>query len=115
MILNQEELLTKLIETEERSRSNMHRLNHMEKEYGELGKSLNRMATAVEVLATEQKYSTDEQRKMRETMSETATRVASLEIAPSKSARKMRDEMAKQIVGALVGTLVGAILMLILK
>ena len=85
VILNEEELLTKLIETEERSKSNTHRLNHMEKEYGELGKSINRMATAVEVLATEQKHSTDEQRKMRETMTQTADRVASLEIAPSKS------------------------------
>ena len=115
MMLNEEELLTKLIETEERSRSNTHRLNHMEKEYGELGKSIHRMATAVEVLATEQKHSTDEQRKMRETMSETADRVANLELAPSKSAKKLRDEMAKQIVGALIGTLVGAMLMLILK
>ena len=115
MILNEEELLTKLIETEERSRSNMHRLNHMEKEYGELGKSLNRMATAVEVLATEQKHSTDEQRKMRESMSETAERVARLELAPAKSAKRIRDEVTKEIVGVLVGTLVGAILMLILK
>lgn len=115
MILNEEDFLTKLIETEERSKSNTHRLNHMEKEYGELGKSLNRMATAVEVLATEQKYSTDEQRKMRETMTQTADRVANLEIAPSKSVKKIRDEITKQIVGVIVGTLVGTILMLILK
>lgn len=115
MILNEEELFTKLIETEERSKSNTHRLNHMEKEYGELGKSIHRMATAVEVLATEQKYSTDEQRKMRETMAQTADRVASLEIAPSKSAKKIHDEIVKQIVGVVVGTLIGAILMLILK
>ncbi len=112
---NDEELLTRLIETEERSKSNTHRLNRMEKEYGELGKSLNRMATAVEVLATEQKHSTDEQRKMRETMSETNDRVASLEIAPAESAKKIRNEIIKQFIGVIIGTLVGAVIALILK
>lgn len=114
-MLNNEELLTKLVETEERSKSNTHRLNHMEKEYGELGRSINRMATAVEVLATEQKHSTEEQRKMRETMTETADRVASLELAPSKHAKKIRDEIIKQSIGVIVGTLLGAVLALILK
>ncbi|MBQ7380743.1 MAG: hypothetical protein IJW69_01515 [Clostridia bacterium] len=114
-MLNNEELLTKLVEAEERSKSNTHRLNHMEKEYGELGRSINRMATAVEVLATEQKQSTDEQRKMRETMTETADRVASLELSPSKHAKKIRDEIIKQSIGVIVGTLLGAVLALILK
>lgn len=114
-MLNEEELLTKLIETEERSKSNTHRLNHMEKEYGTLSQSLNRMATAVEVLATEQKHSADEQRKMRVTISETNDRVANLEIAPAKSLKKIRDEIIKQIVGVVIGTLIGAILTILFK
>ena len=111
----EQELLTKLIETEERSKSNMHRLNHMEKEYGTLSQSINRMATAVEVLATEQRYSADEQRKLRETISETNHKVASLEIAPSKSAKKIKEEVIRQTVSAVAGTFVGALLTLILK
>ena len=114
-MINDEELLTKLIETEERSKSNTHRLNHMEKEYGNLNQSLNRMATAVEVLATEQKHSATEQRKLRETMSETNSRVANLEIAPAKSAKLIRDEILKKIIGIVVGTIVGAAITLILK
>jgi anion-transporting ArsA/GET3 family ATPase len=112
---SEQELLTKLIETEERSKSNMHRLNHMEKEYGALNQSINRMATAVEVLATEQRHSADEQRKMRETISETNHKVASLEIAPSKSAKKIKEEIIKQAASAAAGTFVGALLTLILK
>ncbi len=112
---SEQELLTKLIETEERSRSNMHRLNHMEKEYGALSQSINRMATAVEVLATEQRYSADEQRKMRETISETNHKVASLELAPSKSAKKIKNEIIKQTIATMTGTLVGSLLTLILK
>jgi predicted nuclease with TOPRIM domain len=112
---NEQELLTKLIETEERSKSNMHRLNHMEKEYGALNQSINRMATAVEVLANEQRHSADEQRKMRETISETNHKVVNLEIAPAKSSKKIKNEIIKQTVATMAGTLVGALLTLILK
>ena len=112
---SEQELLTKLIETEERSKSNVHRLDRMEKEYGALNQSINRMATAVEVLATEQRHSADEQRKMRETISETNHKVANLEIAPSKSAKKIKEEILKQAASAAAGTFVGALLTLILK
>ena len=114
-MLTEQELLTKLIETEERSKSNMHRLGHMEKEYGALSQSINRMATAVEVLATEQKHSADEQRKMRETITQTSHKVANLEIAPSKNAKKIKEEIIKQAASAAAGTFVGALLTLILK
>ena len=112
---SEQELLTKLIETEERSKSNMHRLSRIEKEYGALNQSINRMATAVEVLATEQRHSADEQRKMRETISETNHKVTGLEIAPSKSARRIKEEIIKQAISATAGTFIGALLTLILK
>ena len=112
---SEQELLTKLIETEERSKSNMHRLGHIEKEYSALSQSINRMATAVEVLATEQRHSADEQRKLRETITQTDHKIASLEIAPSKSARKIKEEIIKQAASAATGTFVGALLTLILK
>lgn len=114
-MLNDDEILAKLIETEERSKSNTHRLNNIEQEHGELNKNLNRMATAVEVLAAEQKHSTEEQRKMRETMSETNERVANLEVAPAKDAKKVRDEIIKQIIGVIAGGLIGAVAALLLR
>lgn len=114
-MIEQNEILARLISAEDRSKSNLHRLNTMEQEHGELSRSLNRMATAVEVLATEQKFANEEQRKLSEAMNRTAERVAGLELAPSHAARRIKDEIVKQVLAVLAGLVVGAIASLILK
>ena len=49
-----EEMAVKLAETEARSKSNTHRLDHLEKST----EAINRLATSVEVMAKEQKHQT---------------------------------------------------------
>ena len=50
-----EEMAVKLAETEARSKSNTHRLDHLEKST----EAINRLATSVEVMAKEQKHQTE--------------------------------------------------------
>ena len=65
--MNEQEMAVKLAEVDARSRSNTHRLDDMEEKVD----TLNRLATAVEVMATEQRHQT-------ETMVEIKTDVAAL-------------------------------------
>ena len=52
--MNQEEMAVKLTEVDARSKSNTHRINELA---GQID-AVNRLATAVEVMATEQKHQT---------------------------------------------------------
>ena len=50
--MNAEEMAVKLVEVDARSKSNTHRLDKMEEEF----EALNKLATAMEVMANEQKH-----------------------------------------------------------
>lgn len=53
--MNVEEMAVKLAETESRSKSNTHRIDRLEKS----ADALNRLATSIEVMATEQGHQTE--------------------------------------------------------
>ena len=65
--MNEQEMAVKLAEVDARSKSNTHRLDEMDEKVD----TLNRLATAVEVMATEQRHQT-------ETMAEIKTDVTAL-------------------------------------
>ena len=64
--MNEEELLIKLTQTEARSKRNEGRIKELEAD----GPTLNRMATAVEVLANEQRHQTEELSKLKHTVAD---------------------------------------------
>lgn len=113
--MTDEEIVKKLTETEARSKSNTHRLDKIEESNGELTKTMNRMATAVEVLATEQRHSAEAQKTATEKIDKIDEKVSNIELAPAHSAKKIKEEIVKAIVTALIGAVIGALLCLILK
>ena len=57
--MNEQEMAVKLAEVDARSKSNTHRLNDVEEKVD----TLQRLTTAVEVMATEQRHQTETDRK----------------------------------------------------
>lgn len=105
----------RLTKVEERSKSNTHRLDEIEKERSELNRNMSRMATAVEVLATEQKHQTDTQRSTDQKIEKIEKKVEGIELAPAKDAKDLKKEFFKSVIGVIVGVILGAIFALIIK
>lgn len=110
-----EDLVVTVTETQDRAKSNTKRLDQIEKDRKELSASLTKMATAVEVLATEQRYSAKAQAETKQKVEDIDTKVSKLELAPAKSATKFKDEFIKAFITAVVGAIIGAVLALIFK
>jgi len=88
--MSQEEMAVHLAEVEARSKSNSHRIDQLEKNT----EALNKLATAVEVMATKQ-----------DTMAETLDRLdAKVETIEQKPAKRW-DGMVEKFVAGLVGAL----------
>lgn len=66
-----EEMAVKLAETEARSKSNTHRLDHLEKST----EAINRLATSVEVMAKEQKHQTEAIKEVKTDLSDLSGKV----------------------------------------
>lgn len=105
----------RVVKVEERCKSNTHRIDDLEKDRKELNAALNRMASAVEVLATQQKIQSDESKKMGNKVDAIDLKVTDLELAPAKAAKRIRDDVIKQIISIVVGAIAGAILALIIQ
>lgn len=105
----------RLTKVEERSKSNTHRLDEIEKERSELNRNMNRMATAVELLANEQRHQTETQKSTDNKIENIKKKVESIELAPAKDAKDLKREFWKSLIGVIVGAVVGAILALIIK
>ena len=93
--MNVEEMAVKLAETESRSKSNTHRIDRLEKS----ADALNRLATSIEVMATEQGHQTEAIKGVK----------ADLVTLSDKVWDGLVDKVIYGIVGALVTAFVGAL------
>ena len=75
-----EEMAVRLAETDARSKSNMHRLDTVEKRVDDLG----RLTTAMEVMATEKKHQTAAMGEIKENVASLDSKVEAVEKKPAK-------------------------------
>ncbi len=108
-----EELALHVERIEQREKSNTHRIDTLEKERCELNATLTRMATAVEILANEQKHTSNAQKEANEKIDEIDAKVSKIELAPAKKAETIHTEIIKTICSTIIGAILGAILTLI--
>lgn len=108
--MTQEEMAVRLVETEARSKSNTHRLDEMDEKVD----TLNRLATAVEVMATEQKHQTETMAEIKTDVNTLGTKVDAIEKKPAKRWDGMVDKVLYGLVGAIV-TAMGAGLVYLLN
>ena len=101
--MNEQEMAVKLAEVDARSKSNTHRLDEMDEKVD----TLNRLATAVEVMATEQRHQTETMAEIKEDVTALGTKVDAIEKKPAKRWDGMVDKVLYGLVGAIV-TAMGA-------
>lgn len=107
--MTQEEMAVRLVETEARSKSNTHRLDEMDEKVD----TLNRLATAVEVMATEQKHQTETMAEIKTDVNTLGTKVDAIEKKPAKRWDGMVDKFLYGLVGVLAGALGAGLLYLL--
>uniref|UniRef100_A0AAU8B579 Uncharacterized protein n=1 Tax=Dulem virus 34 TaxID=3145752 RepID=A0AAU8B579_9CAUD len=107
--MNQEEMAVRLVEVEQRSKSNTHRINELA---GEI-EAVNKLATAVEVMASEQKHQTEAITSLKQTVSALDGKVDTIEKKPGKRWDGIVDKFMAGIVGALAAAVfAGAVYLL---
>lgn len=97
----QEEMAVKLAEVDARSKSNTHRLD----ELGEKVDVLNRLTTAIEVMAAEQKHQGETMAEIKNDVTALDKKVEAIEQKPAKRWDGMVEKVIYGIVGALVTAL----------
>lgn len=107
--MNEQEMAVKLTEVEARSRSNTHRLDKMEEEF----EVLNKLATAMEVMANEQKHIAETVSTMEDNLDTLKKEVKTIEEKPAKRWDGMVDKFIYGIVGALATALAGGLIYLL--
>ena len=107
--MNEQEMEARLTRVEERSKSNTHRLDEMDEKVD----TLNRLATAVEVMATEQKHQTETMAEIKTDVTALGTKVDAIEKKPGKRWDGMVDKFLAGIVGALATALAGGLIYLL--
>lgn len=96
-----EELAVKLAEVDARSKSNTHRLNDMEEKVD----TLQRLTTAVELMASEQKHQSETMTEIKTDVTALGKKVDAIEKKPGKR----WDGMVEKIIYGIVGSLVTAL------
>ena len=99
--MTQEEMAVRLVETEARSKSNTHRLDEMDEKVD----TLNRLATAVEVMATEQKHQTETMAEIKTDVTALGTKVDAIEKKPGKKWDGMVEKLFYGVLGVLAAAL----------
>ena len=107
--MTQEEMAVRLVETEARSKSNTHRLDEMDEKVD----TLNRLATAVEVMATEQRHQAETMAEIKTDVNTLGTKVDAIEKKPAKRWDGMVDKFLYGLVGVLAGALGAGLLYLL--
>ncbi len=97
----QEEMAVKLAEVDARSKSNTHRLD----ELGEKVDVLNRLTTAIEVMAAEQKHQGETMAEIKNDVTALDKKVEAIEQKPAKR----WDGMVEKVIYGIVGSLVTAL------
>ena len=92
--MDQDEIIRVLVEADQRSRSNVHRLDRLEKQT----EAIHRMAISIERMATKQD-------DMNETMHSLTGKVEALEAEPGKKWKAVTEKVFLGVVAAVVGFL----------
>lgn len=96
--MSQEEMAVKLAEVDQRSKSNTHRIDELS---GQID-AVNRLATAVEVMATEQRHQTAAMAEIKADVAKLDSKVETIEQKPAKRWDGMMDKILYGLIGALV-------------
>lgn len=96
--MSQEEMAVKLAEVDQRSKSNTHRIDELS---GQID-AVNRLATAVEVMATEQRHQTAAMTEIKADVAKLDSKVETIEQKPAKRWDGMMDKILYGLIGALV-------------
>lgn len=96
--MNQEEMAIRLAEVDARSKSNTHRIDELS---GQID-AVNRLATAVEVMATEQKHQTTAMAEIKADVAKLDEKVETIEQKPAKRWDGMVEKIIYGVIGALV-------------
>lgn len=90
--MEMDEIIRTLTEADQRSRSNVHRLDRLEKQT----EAINRMAISIEHMATKQDT-------MNDTMNTLTGKVEALEAEPGKKWRAVTEKVILGVVAAVIG------------
>lgn len=107
--MNEQEMAVKLAEVDARSKSNTHRLDEVEEKVD----TLQRLATAVEVMATEQRHQTETMTEIKNDVTALGTKVDAIEKKPGKRWDGIVDKFFYGVVGALATALAGGLIYLL--
>jgi hypothetical protein len=107
--MNTEEMAVKLAETEARSKSNTHRLDKIEEDFD----ALNKLASAMEVMANEQKHQGEAVAEIKNDVTALGTKVDAIEKKPGKRWDGMVDKFLYGLAGVLAGALGAGLLYLL--
>ena len=99
--MTQDELIQKLTETEQRSKSNTHRIDELEQDQ----KALNKLATSVAVMAQEQQTIRRDVAKSGEDIKAVRKSIEALQAAPGTRWEKVVEKIILVAVGAVVAWL----------
>lgn len=100
--MEHDEIIRILTETEARSKSNTKRID----ELCETQEAINKMATAMEVMANEQKHQTADIRGLKTDVNDLGSRFDALEREPAKKWKKVTDYILTALLGALAALVV---------
>lgn len=107
--MNQEEMAVKLAEVDSRSKSNTHRINELSEQID----AVNRLATAVEVMATEQKHQTEAVASIKQSVSDLDAKVEAIERKPGKRWDGIVEKFMSGLVGALAAAVFAGVIYLL--
>lgn len=107
--MNQEDMTVELTEIKARCKSNTHRINELSGQF----EALNRLATAVEIMATKQNSQAEKIDEMKESVNRLDEKVESIEKAPSKRWNTFVDKIFLGIVGVIAAAVGGGIIHLL--
>ena len=96
-----DEMAIRLTETESRSKSNTHRIDSLEEKVD----SLNRITTAMEVMATEQKHQTEAMGEIKRNVESLDSKVEAIEQKPAKRWDSVVEKIILAVVSAAVAFL----------
>lgn len=88
----------RLTEVEERAKSNTHRLDKLEAST----EAINRLATSMEVMVTEQKHQTSDMAEIKKDVAKLDSKVETIEQKPGKRWDGLVDKIIWAIVGAFI-------------
>jgi len=100
--MEHDDIVRVLVETEARSKSNTKRLD----ELAENQEAINKMATAMEVMANEQRHQTQDIKSLKSDVDGLGHRFDALEAEPAKRWKKIADYILTALLGAAATLLV---------